>query len=349
LEFRLSLFFLTAQPEILVTLFEKFSNEYLEYKSMSPFSPYLPAVLFFSIIFAPIGFAAQEDSQGEKASKTASRYVKIGHYQCVCRQGDFQRNLGTVIHGLELATEARLDIVSFPESLLTGYYRKEQDAWANSFAIDSPEMKEVLAKTARFEPLLMVGFNEQRDGKLFNTIAVIEKGKLLGHYSKAMPIFPYFKPGRHFPVFEKKGLKFGVIICADGGYIEPARILSLKGARVIFAPHFNFVSSPVKHFLMVRNDHVARAVENGVYFLRGNNVESERSVEGLGDLGFGYGDSYLLDPNGQIVASAGLYHEGLIIYNLALARDYRARHNRRSHKSADELLGVLSGVLDKIH
>ena len=37
-------------------------------------------------------------------------------------------------------------------------------------------------------------------------------------------------------------MKFGVIICADGGYIEPARILALKGARIIFAPHYNYIT-----------------------------------------------------------------------------------------------------------
>ncbi len=313
---------------------------------MKQFATRLSTVLFVSMVLAPFGLAAPENFQDAKATSPAPRYVKIGHYQCVCRQGDFQRNLGTVIHGLELATEAGLDIVSFPESLLTGYYRKEQDARANSFAIDSPQIKEVLAKTARFEPLFMVGFNEQKNGKLYNTIAVIEKGKLLGRYSKAMPVFSYFEPGRQFPIFEKKGLEFGVIICADGGYIEPTRILSLKGAQVIFAPHFNFVQDPVRHSLNVRSDHVARAVENGVYFLRANNVEPKRSVEGLRDLGFGYGDSYLIDPNGQVVAGAGLYHEALMIYNLDLEKVHRSRHNRRSRRSASQLLGILSEVLE---
>lgn len=276
----------------------------------------------------------------------APRYVRIGHYQCVCRQGDFQANLGTVIKGLELAAEARLDIVSFPESFLTGYFSSEEDARANAFAIDSPQMSEVLEKTARFEPLFMVGFNELRGDDLFNTVAVIDQGKVLGRYSKAMPIHRYFVPGREFPVFEKKGLKFGVVICADGGYIEPTRILALKGARLIFAPHFNFVSGPVKHYQMVRNDHIARAVENGVYFLRANNVVPGTTLEGLGRQGYGYGDSYLLNPNGEMVAGAGLYHEYLMIYNFDLAKKHRSQLARRSAKSATELLDILKETLE---
>jgi predicted amidohydrolase len=289
------------------------------------------------ILFRPAGAA---ESQGE--SDVAPRYVRIGHYQCVCQQGDFEANLATVQKGLRLAAEARLDIVSFPESFLTGYFARVEDARANAFAIDSPPMRRVLDETAGSEITFLVGFNELRGEDLYNTVAVIERGRLLGCYSKAMPIHRYFKPGREFPVFESKGLKFGVVICADGGYIEPARILALKGARLIFAPHFNFVADPLEHFQNVRSDHVARAVENGVYFLRGNNVVPGRQLEGLRDAGWGYGDSYLIDPNGQTVAAAGLYQEYLMIYNFDLEKRHRAKPNLRSAKSAAELLDQLN-------
>jgi len=299
------------------------------------------SITLLSILPAP---AVCADDDGR--AKANPRFVRIGHYQCVCKQRDLEANLGTVVKGLELASQANLDIVSFPETFLTGYFSEEKEARAQAFAIDSDQIKELLRRTARFEPLFMVGFNELRDGDLYNTVAVIEKGELLGRYSKAMPIYGYFKPGREFPIFEKKGLKLGVIICADGGYIEPTRILSIKGAQVIFAPHFNFVGDPVKHYQNVRGDHIARAVENGVYFIRANNVVPGRKIDGVGTGGYGYGDSYVLDPNGQIVAAAGLYHEYLMIYNLDLEKMHRSQHNRRSLKSATELLDALSDTVN---
>jgi predicted amidohydrolase len=115
--------------------------------------------------------AADSDDSGESAS--VPRYVRIGHYQCICRQGDFQANLRKVIEGLEMASEAGLEIVSFPESFLTGYFRNEEEARASSFSIDSPQMNEVLKRTAHFEPMFMVGFNELRGEELHNTVAVI--------------------------------------------------------------------------------------------------------------------------------------------------------------------------------
>ena len=115
---------------------------------------------------------------------------------------------------------------------------------------------------------------------------------------------------------------------------------------LIFAPHFNFVSDPVQHYQMVRNDPIARAVENGVYFLRGNNVVLGTHLAGRLRDGYGYGDSYLLDPNGQVAAGAGLYAEALMIYNLDVDRQYRSQPTKRSAKSARELLDNLQEALN---
>jgi 5-aminopentanamidase len=283
-------------------------------------------------------------AQAEEKARPAERYVRIGHYQCMCRQGDFEANLKTVLHGLELAREARVEIMTFPESFLTGYFLKREDAWKHSFAADSPEMRQVLERTSRFDMLYMVGYNERRGDKIFNTVAVIDRGRVLGAYSKAFP-GGYFAPGREFPVFEKHGLVFGIVICADGGYIEPARILALKGAKVIFSPHFNFVNDPLDHYQTVRSDHTARAVENGVYFIRGNNCVAERRLPGLADEGHGYGESYVINPNGQIVAGAGLYDEYLMLYNLDLNKKYRSGGTWRSRESGAALLGILRQTL----
>lgn len=137
-------------------------------------------------------------AQAEETPRPAERYVRIGHYQCICRQGDFDANLNTVLHGLELAAEARIQIMTFPESFLTGYFLRRDDAWRHSFAVDSPEMRQLLKRTARFDILFIVGFNERRGDKIFNTVAVIDRGRVVGTYSKAFPGM-YFAPGREFP------------------------------------------------------------------------------------------------------------------------------------------------------
>jgi predicted amidohydrolase len=281
--------------------------------------------------------------------------LKIGHYQLQCTAGDYDTNVSKVIAGLQEAVPENLDILSFPEAFLTGCFSSVEQARQHSFRIDGPEIVDLLKRTARFPTTIIVGFNELRGDQLFNTVLVAEAGHLLGTYSKAFPVHDYFVPGRDFPVFEKKRVKYGVIICADGAYIEPTRILAMKGARIIFAPHYNNITkeSLINHVHKVRSDHIARASENGVWFLRGNNVESESDRAVFPDA-VGYGESYLLDPFGEIVARSQRHEEGLIAARID-TRDYAwqekpffACGRRESVKSAKALKDIFLRTLDQV-
>ncbi len=262
------------------------------------------------ILFFIGGIAHSQVKQGGK-------YIKIGHWQLDTDPGNFEKNLAKLIDALHEADKQNIKIVSFPESFLTGYYSNSERARENSFSIDSDEINELLNKTRDIKAMFMVGFNEMRGEKLYNTVLVADQGKLIGTYSKAFPGYSHFTPGRKFPVFEKDGVKFGVIICSDGGFIEPARILALKGASIIFAPHYNYIKpkSLINHFNLVRSDHVARAVENSVWFVRGNNVNLGKD-RGLEYDGVGYGDSYIVDPLGEIVVKSQRNVETLISYSI---------------------------------
>jgi predicted amidohydrolase len=244
--------------------------------------------------------------------------LRIGHCQLQSKTGDFDANLAKVVKGLERAEKERVEIVCFPECFLTGYPDKEGPARKHAFAVDSPQMMQVLDRTARFDPTLIVGFNERRGDDLYNTAVVAHKGHILGTYSKCFAYMPFHKQGRDFPVFDRNGVKFGVVICADGGYIEPTRILALKGARVIFSPHFNYIAKDglIGHFQKVRADHIARAVENKVYFLRGNNVVVGKEEGITGYDGVGYGDSYVVDPNGEILVRSRRHTEDFLFADI---------------------------------
>lgn len=237
--------------------------------------------------------------------------MRIGHAQLEAKNGEFEANLAKVVKALEWAQRERVEILCLPECFLTGYPDTEAEARKHAFTVDSPQMMKVLDRTNRFDATVIVGFNETRGQDLYNTALVAHKGHLLGTYSKCMAYMPFHKQGRDFPVFERNGVKFGIVICADGGYIEPARILALKGARIIFSPHFNYIGKEglIKHFLHVRADHVARAVENGVWFVRGNNVVLGKDPAITSYDGVGYGDSYIVDPSGEILVRSRRHQE----------------------------------------
>ena len=248
--------------------------------------------------------------------------MKIAHCQFESWCGDFGHNLKRFEEGLQRADATGAVIVSFPECFLTGYPDTEESARSGAFANDSDSMMRVLDVTSRHEALAIVGYNEMRGEDLYNTVVVAHRGHLLGTFSKCTAYQKFHKQGREFPVWEHQGLKFGVLICSDGGYIEPARILALKGASVIFAPHFNYISDAglLSHFMKVRADHAARANENGVYFVRGNNVVLDHARSGITrNKGIGYGDSYVMEPGGEILVQSRRHVEDFITAEIETA------------------------------
>jgi predicted amidohydrolase len=247
--------------------------------------------------------------------------MRVGVCQLHSAAGDFDGNLAKVVAGLETAHRDRVELLCFPECYLTGYPDTAEAARKVAFALDSPQMMALLGKTARFDPTFVVGFNELRGPDLYNTAAVVHKGHVLGTYSKCTAYMPFHKQGRDFPVFDRGGVKFGVVICADGGYIEPTRILAVKGAKVILSPHYNYIRPDglLGHFTQVRADHAARAVENGVHFVRANSVTVGKETGITRSEGVGYGDSYIVDPHGEIVARSRRHVEDYFFADLDLS------------------------------
>ncbi len=275
--------------------------------------------------------------------------MRIGHCQLDSQLGDFEGNLGKLLEGLKKADADRVDIVCFPECFLTGYPDDGEVARRDAFTIDSAQIMKLLDQTAKFEAAFIVGFNELRGSDLYNTAVVVHKGHLLGHYSKCTAYMKFHRQGREFPVFEHKGLKFGVVICSDGGYIEPSRLLALQGAKVIFAPHFNYISQQglIGHFMHVRADHTARAVENMVYFVRGNNVSlgKEECINGYD--GVGYGDSYIIDPWGEMMVRSRRQQEDFIFADIDTNVVDRGWSIGRSMWSAREFGKHLRTIVEK--
>lgn len=280
---------------------------------------------------------------------TVEHIMRIGHAQIEVKYNDLAANLAKIEHYLEQAVRDRVQIVCFPECCLTGYPDTAELARQCAFAADSPAMMKVLDRTQKYDTVAIVGYNELRGVDLYNTAVVLYKGHILGSYSKCSAYMPFHKQGRTFPVFEHQKLRFGVVICSDGGFIEPARILALRGAKVIFAPHFNYITKEglLGHYRHVRADHIARAVENHVYFLRGNNVVTGKEPAITKYDGVGYGDSYLIDPAGQMVVCSKLQREDFIFADIDPPKDDQAWGVGKSHWSAREFGPMLADALQE--
>jgi predicted amidohydrolase len=137
---------------------------------------------------------------------------------------------------------------------------------------------------------------------------------------------------------------FGIIICADSSSIEPALIAAMRGAQVIFSPHFNYIPYPNvhDHTRRVRASHVARAMETEAFVCKANVVVPESQgvqVFTAFGPGVGVGDSFVVSPWGEFVAEAGLFTETTLVYDIP--RDRLAGPKRRFHRVSPAMVEQL--------
>jgi N-carbamoylputrescine amidase len=194
------------------------------------------------------------------------------------------------------------------------------------------------------------------DGVYFNTVAVFDAGgAYLGKYRKHhIPDGPqylekyYFTPGDlGYPVFESKYGTFGVLICWDEWFPEPARILALKGADFIFYPSA-IGSEPDCPELDTSSSWVnairGHAIHNNFYVCACNRVGAEKATDGSGEMTF-YGRSFAAGPWGTIIAECPKFEEAPLFAELDLdeikrARDILQFHRDRRPDSYEELLKI---------
>jgi predicted amidohydrolase len=146
----------------------------------------------------------------------AARAISVGSCQVAPTPGGVAESLREIKRLAAWATEEALDIVCLPEGFLTGYHRTPRDAAAHAIGLDSPLFRQVIDELKHVEPMLILGLIERAGLDLYNTAAILERGKLIGRYRKQRLIGePAFEPGRESLVLQKNGVKFGVNICND--------------------------------------------------------------------------------------------------------------------------------------
>ncbi len=249
-------------------------------------------------------------SSGRAGEQTQDDTFRVASFQGPIEERNPEASMDRTCEALHWADERDAHVLCMPESYLQGYFNTREEAWEQSIDLEDPEFAEVCARVASFRATLLLGLNERRGEDLYNTVVVIERGRLVGRYSKNYLVYKHFKRGLDFPVFKCDGVTFGVIICKDSSFMEPARIEAMRGAQVIFSPHFNrMVPENVdSHVRRVRKHHVARAVENGCWVVRSNIIWHHDGEK------VGVGDSFILNEFGETVCSAGLLTETILFH-----------------------------------
>jgi predicted amidohydrolase len=118
------------------------------------------------------------------------------------------------------------------------------------------------------------------------------------------------------PVFTIGGLTFGIILCNDSNFTEPAQRATAQGATVLFVPTNNALP-PEKADVVddARKVDVLRAKENSVWVIRADVAGRRAGLES-------HGSSGVVDPKGRVLQSAHRFREELLVADLGPPRSY---------------------------
>ena len=168
--------------------------------------------------------------------------MKVAAYQTPLQATYSFDNLGLIRKQIDWCESNDVEILCCPEAVLGGladYVSQPTDVAIN---IESGELERLLQPLASDSVTTILGFTEiDENRRLYNTAAVFHKGLVAGVYRKVHPFInkSLYTAGSEAPVFTIGDLTFGIIICLDSNYAEPARTMVRKGASVLFIPTNN--------------------------------------------------------------------------------------------------------------
>ncbi len=232
---------------------------------------------------------------------------------------------------IDEAGKQGVQVLCFQEVFTQPYFCPSQDAkwYAAAEAIpDGPTIRLMQDYARKHKMVIVVPiFEEEMPGVYYNAAAVIDAdGSYLGKYRKThIPQIAgfwekfFFKPGTSgWPVFETAYCRLGVYICYDRHFPEGWRALALAGAEYIVNPSTT-VAGLSEHLWKLEQP--ASAVANGVFIGAINRVGREAPW----DVGEFYGQSYFVNPRGEIEAIASRDKDELIVHemDLGMVREVR--------------------------
>jgi N-carbamoylputrescine amidase len=273
----------------------------------------------------------------------APRQTTVGLVQ-MSMTADPEANLEKAIARVREAAGRGATLICLPELFRTLYIgqREDHDLFNLAEPVPGPST-EALGKVSRELGVVIVAslFERRAPGLYHNTAAILDAdGKVAGIYRKMhIPDDPsyyekfYFTPGDlGFKAFDTAAGRIGTLVCWDQWYPEGARLTALQGAVILLYPtaigwhpaeKAQYGAQQLDAWRTIQRSH---AIANGCYVAAVNRVGFEQ-LDGQGaGLEF-WGQSFLADPFGVVLAEAPADAEAILIAPLDFKRLEDVRRN----------------------
>ena len=239
--------------------------------------------------------------------------MKVAAYQAPLLPCGSMEAIGLIRKRVHWCESEGVEILCCPEAVLgrlADYSPCPTDIAIN---VESGELGSALMPLASDSVTTILGFTEiTGSGHLYNSAAVFHRGSVVGLYRKLYPAIrqSIYRAGDRIPVFMVGGLTFGIVICNDSNYLEPARSIASQGATVLFVPTNNSLPGAKADVAShARNVDIACAKDNSLTVIR---ADVAGRMAGL----VSYGSSGIVDPDGTVLQSAQRLKEDLLVSDL---------------------------------
>lgn len=239
---------------------------------------------------------------------------------------DRAENLERALLAMERARDLGAELIVFPELAIDRFFPQHQrlgEASKLAEPIPGPSTKAVAEKARRYRLVTVFNLYEREEAegtRYYDSSPVFDAdGELLGvtrmvhitdyacFHEKA-----YYHPGdRGAPVYATRVGRVGVAICYDRHYPEYLRALALNGAELVAIPQAGAVGEWPEG--LFEAEVRTAAFQNGYYAALCNRVGREEKLAFAGE-------SFVVDPEGQVVARGKSQEDDLVIADLDLAR-----------------------------
>lgn len=257
---------------------------------------------------------------------------------------DKKSNLKRILDFMDEAAAAGVDLLVCPELALQGYVdlsfplgsagsiAQKRYYFESAEPIPGPATHAIQSKAAQCHLTVQFGMAERaaHGSIIYNSGVIVNGDGVLGSYRKTHNRFefPYFDPGDRLRKVRLAWGSVGSLICADIAFPELSRAYALAGVDVGLMS----TAWPMKGHDLEHDDYgralilavCANAFFNQMWFLVSDHCE----VGVYADLIDYYGNSCIVDPNGQVVASLGR-EEGLVVHSADIAESILESRTQR--------------------
>jgi N-carbamoylputrescine amidase len=293
------------------------------------------------------GMAVPQDAKQKNVRdriESMSDKFAVGLVQMRCTTNK-EENLARAAEKIREAAGRGAQVICLHELFAGEYFCRTEDPELFNLAeaVPGPTTERLAAVAKEKKVALVVSVFERRAAGVYhNTCAVLDAdGAYLGKYRKMhIPDDPlyyekfYFTPGDlGFLNFDTKYARIGVQICWDQWYPEGSRLTAMQGAQLIFYPTsigwhpHEKVAMGAAQLDSWKTIQRAHAIANGCFVAVVNRVGYEGRPE-KGDPGIEFwGNSFVADPAGQMLAEGSNDKEEILVAEIDPKKSEEQRRN----------------------